>query len=179
MCAYGTRMAGSFRSRISIVRSAQLTAKSPRREPVDQATLLWIDDFASALTVYKATMETLGFRVLTATSGEAGLKLAALHPVDLVITDYEMPGMNGETVAAAMKSLKPAIPVIIFSGSTVISHRTRRYADAFCDKAGSRERLLGAIHLLLHRKHGVKQQTPPPLRASDLHSSNHGRRTVA
>ena len=119
-------------------------------------------------------METLGFRVLVASSGEAGLKLVALHAVDLVITDYEMPGMNGETVAAAVKSLKPDIPVIIFSGSTLISRRAHRYADAFCDKAGSRDRLLGTIHRLLHRKHGATQQPPPPLRASDDE-----RRTVA
>lgn len=137
-------------------------------------TLLWIDDFAPALTVYKATMETLGFRVLTANNGGDGLRLAALHPVDLVITDYEMPGMNGETVAAGVKALKPALPVIVFSGSTTVSQRLRRYADAFCDKAGSRDRLLGAIHRLLHRKHPGAQQTPTPLRASDLE-----RRTVA
>lgn len=156
--------------------------KSSRRAVRSQKagpTLLWIDDFAPALTVYQATMEAFGFRVLTATSGEAGLRLAALHSVDLVITDYEMPGMNGETVAAAVKALKPAVPVIIFSGSTVISHRAHRYVDAFCDKAGSRNRLLGAIHRLLHRKHDVMRQTPPPLGASDLHTSNQGRRTVA
>ena len=150
------------------------TAARVRFVSSPKPTLLWIDDFAPALTVYKATMETLGFRVLTANNGGAGLKLAALHPVDLVITDYEMPGMNGETVAAAVKALKPALPVIIFSGSTTISHRSHRNADAFCDKAGSRDRLLGAIHSLLHRKHAGGQQTPPPLRASDQE-----RRTVA
>lgn len=151
-------------------RTAARSCSAARSKP----TLLWIDDFAPALTVYKATMETLGYRVLTANNGGAGLKLAALHPVDLVITDYEMPGMNGETVAAGMKALKPALPVIVFSGSTTVSHRLRRYADAFCDKAGSRDRLLGAIHRLLHRKHAVPQQTPAPLRAS-----HQERRTVA
>jgi len=179
-------MARAIESGLSLGRALTWTRNWSRRRVQGQAnsqkagpTLLWIDDFAPALVVYKATMEAFGFRVLTATSGAAGLRLAALHSVDLVITDYEMAGMNGETVAAAVKALKPAVPVIIFSGSTVISRRAHRYADAFCDKAGSRDRLLGAIHRLLHRKHGVMQQTPPPLRASDLHSSNRGRRTVA
>ena len=170
-------MARVSRHGLSIRSSATWTQKplDPAGQTSNHApVLLWIDDFAPALTVYKATMETLGFRVLTATSGEAGLKLAAVHPLDLVITDYEMPGMNGDTVAAAVKSLKPGVPVIIFSGSTVISHRAHRYADAFCDKAGSRGRLLGAIHRLLQRKHGSMQQTPSPLRAS-----HQGRRTVA
>src|SRR5215475_4882233 len=107
---------------LSIRSSATWTQKplDPAGQTSNHApVLLWIDDFAPALTVYKATMETLGFRVLTATSGEAGLKLAAVHPLDLVITDYEMPGMNGDTVAAAVKSLKPGVPGIIFSSSTV------------------------------------------------------------
>jgi CheY-like chemotaxis protein len=152
-------------SRQSVARHSSLSGKP---------TLLWIDDFVPALAVYKATMEALGFRVLTASSGEAGLKLATLNAVDLVVTDYEMPGMNGETVAASIKAIKPAVPVIIFSGSTTISHRCRRYADAFCDKAGSRDLLLGTIHRLLHRKPSGMLQPPPPLRAS-----HDERRTVA
>src|SRR5262249_44687709 len=170
-------MARSLRSGFSLHNSSMWNRKSshPAAERAKhRPVLLWIDDFAPALTVYKATMEALGFRILTATSGEAGLKLAALHPVDLVVTDYEMPGMNGETVAGAVKALKPSVPVIIFSGSTMISHRAHRYADAFCDKAGSRDRLLGAIHRLLHAKHGSMRQTPPSIRAS-----HQGRRTVA
>lgn len=169
-------MARRLRRGFSLHRSPGWTRKrsflseNSKQRPV----LLWIDDFAPALMVYKATMEELGFRVLTASNGQAGLELAALHTIDLVVTDYEMPGMNGEIVAAAMKALKPAIPVIIFSGSTVISHRAQRYADAFCDKAGSRDRLLGTIHRLLHGKHGRMKQTHPPLRAS-----HQARRTIA
>jgi DNA-binding NtrC family response regulator len=137
-------------------------------------TLLWIDDFAPALELYKATMEMLGFQVLTASSGEAGVKLATMKPIDLVITDYEMPGMNGEAVAATIKSMDPKMPVIIFSGNMMVSQRCRRYADAFCDKAGNRDRLLGTIQRLLHSKRIGVLQPPPPVQAS-----HHERRTVA
>lgn len=137
-------------------------------------TLLWIDDFAPALQLYKATMEMVGFKVLTASSGEAGVKLAAMKPIDLVITDYEMPGMNGEAVAATIKAMDPKMPVIIFSGNTMVSQRCRRYADAFCDKAGNRDRLLGTIQRLLHSKRISVLQPPPRVQAS-----HHERRTVA
>ena len=50
--------------------------------------MLWIDDFAPALELYKASMETFGFKIFTAASGEAGVKLAAMKRIDLVITDY-------------------------------------------------------------------------------------------
>jgi DNA-binding NtrC family response regulator len=119
-------------------------------------------------------MELVGFKVLTASSGEAGVKIAAMRRIDLVITDYEMPGMNGETVAATIKSMDPKMPVIIFSGNTMVLQRCRRYADAFCDKAGNRDRLLGTIQRLLHSKRVSVLQPPPPVQAS-----HHERRTVA
>ena len=137
-------------------------------------TLLWIDDFAPALQLYKATMEMMGFKVLTASSGEAGVKLAAMKPIDLVITDYEMPGMNGEAVAATIKAMDPKMPVIIFSGNTMVSQHCRRYADAFCDKAGNRDRLLGTIQRLPYSKRISVLQPPPRVQAS-----HHERRMVA
>ena len=137
-------------------------------------TLLWIDDFAVGLEMYRTMFEALGFRVLTACSGEEGLRLAALNQVDLVVTDYEMPGMNGEAVASALKALKPETPVILFSGSTTVSARARHTVDACCDKAGSRENLLDTVHLLLQKKRPSLLQPPPVALASD-----HGQRTVA
>ena len=156
-------------------RSSRRTVRETSPSTTDGApTLLWIDDFAPALELYKATMETFGFKVLTASSGEAGVKLAAMKPIDLVITDYEMPGMSGEAVATTIKSMNPKMPVIVFSGNTMVSQRCRRLADAFCDKAGNRDQLLGTIQRLLHSKRISMLQPPPPIQASHLE-----RRTVA
>lgn len=132
-----------------------------------KATLLWIDDFQVGLEMYRAMFERLGYRVLTASSGEMGLRVAASHHVDLVVTDYEMPGMNGEAVAFALKALKPNVPVILFSGSTTMSDRALHMVDGCCDKAGSREELLAAIHFLLQKKRPSFLQPPPVTPASD------------
>jgi two-component system, NtrC family, response regulator AtoC len=137
-------------------------------------TLLWIDDFEPGLEMYRAMFEGLGFRVLTASSGETGLQIASLQFIDIVVTDYEMPNMNGEAVALGMKALNPCTPVILFSGSTLVSHRTLQAVDACCDKAGSRDRLLATIHALLRKKRHSALQPAPPTDASD-----HGQRTVA
>src|SRR5437867_13116697 len=67
-------------------------------------TLVWIDDYEPGLPVYQALAESLGFRVLTASSGKTGLELVASHRVDAVVVDYEMPVMNGEAVAKLIKS---------------------------------------------------------------------------
>jgi CheY-like chemotaxis protein len=100
--------------------------------------------------------------------------MAAISRPDVVITDYEMPGMNGAEVARAMKALNPDLPVILFSGSNVLSPRNLRAVDAFCDKAGSRDELSSTIFRMLRKKPGRSLQPPPLARASD-----EGRRTVA
>lgn len=141
--------------------------RADRASTSSKATLLWIDDFQVGLEMYRAMFERLGYRVLTACSGEKALRLAATHHIDLVVTDYEMPGMNGEAVALAMKALKPDVPVILFSGSTTLSDRALHLADACCDKARSREELLAAIHFLLQKKRPAFLQPPPVAQASD------------
>src|SRR5215469_4215603 len=135
-------------------------------------TLLWVDDFAPALSLYKVMLETFGFRVLTASSGAAGVRIASTNRIDLVVTDYEMPEMDGEGVALAIKALNPRIPVLLFSGSALVPQRTKQLVDGCCDKAAPRSQLLGNIHRLLQRKDGL--QPAPVTQASD-----HGERTVA
>ncbi len=152
-----------------------LTGSGPRgRTRSGRPTLLWIDDFEPGLAMYQAMFENLGFNVLIASSGESGVKIAALNRVDVVVTDYEMPEMNGATVAASIKAIKPGTPIILFSGSTLVPLRARRVVDAFCDKAGSRDHLLATIHRLLYTKRTRTLQPPPVPRASDQ-----GHRTVA
>ena len=151
---------------------SRLRAARPSRRL--KATLLWIDDFQVGLEMYRSMLEGLGYRVLTACSGEAGLRIAATHSIDLVVTDYEMPGMDGEAVATALKDLDSNLPIILFSGSTTVSARAREVVDTCCDKAGSREELLAAIHFLLQKKRRTFLQPPPVDGASD-----HGQRTVA
>jgi len=137
-------------------------------------TLLWIDDFEPGLMLYRKMFEDLGFKVLTATSGNAGVRLAAMNRVDAVVTDYEMPGMNGITVASAIKALDPRTPVLLFSGSTLVPAHASSVVDAVCDKARPRTELLAAIHRLLQRKPSLGLQPPAVAQAS-----HQGHRTVA
>jgi CheY-like chemotaxis protein len=108
--------------------------------------------------VYQALAESLGFRVLTASSGRSGLELLLSHRVDAVVVDYEMPVMNGEAVAKLIKANWPELPVILFSGSSLLPRRVKHVVDAVCDKAGSRDALLSAIQRVLATK---DHQRPP------------------
>jgi CheY-like chemotaxis protein len=131
-------------------------------------TLVWIDDYEPGLPVYQALAEGFGFRVLTASSGKLGLELVASHRVDAVVVDYEMPVMNGEAVAKLIKSNWPELPVILFSGSSLLPSRVKHVVDAVCDKAGSRDALLSAIQRVLATKD--HQRPPIPAVSSGISS---------
>ncbi|HXF13364.1 MAG TPA: response regulator [Terriglobales bacterium] len=152
------------------------SASVAEKRPVcsGRPTLLWVDDFQPGLALYRSMFEGLGFKVLTATSGKQGVRLAAENHIDVVVTDYEMPGMNGEALAVAIKAIKPRVPVVLFSGSTLVPLSARRIIDAFCDKAGSRNQLSNTIQRVLLKKRIRTLQPPSVARASD-----EGRRTVA
>jgi CheY-like chemotaxis protein len=78
--------------------------------------ILCVDDEASALALRCLVLSTAGYEVLTAADGAAALELFGCIHVDLVITDHWLPGLTGTQVAAEMKRLKPAIPIVLFSG---------------------------------------------------------------
>ncbi len=81
--------------------------------------------------------------------GSLGLDLVDSNPADAVIVDYEMPEMDGEAVATSIKNSRPELPVIMFSGSSLVPSRVKNVVDAVCDKAGSRDELLAAINRVL------------------------------
>ena len=61
-------------------------------------------------------LRTSGYRTFRALSGKQGLGLLRQNWVDLVVLDYEMPGMNGDLVAQAIRRSKPELPIVLFTG---------------------------------------------------------------
>ncbi len=79
-------------------------------------TILLIDDDDAVRDVTASLLGELGYRVLDAGSGRAGLDLLESMPVDLLIADYAMPDMNGLETATAARRLYPALPVLFLTG---------------------------------------------------------------
>jgi CheY-like chemotaxis protein len=78
-------------------------------------TLLVVDDSAENRDILARRLRRKGFRVLEADSGPAALELIEREPVDLMLLDIMMPGMNGLEVLRIVRRSRPAhvLPVIM------------------------------------------------------------------
>jgi signal transduction histidine kinase/CheY-like chemotaxis protein len=95
--------------------------------PAGAGTVLVIDDEVAVHEILKRTLTKYGFRIQSAFSGEEGLRLARkLHP-QMITLDVMMPGMDGWTVLAALKSDTDLaeIPVIML---TIVDNKNLGYA---------------------------------------------------
>jgi CheY-like chemotaxis protein len=81
--------------------------------------VLVIDDEMAIRDITAATLQSFGYRVLTAADGSEGIALYARNPdVALVLTDMLMPVLDGPTTIRALRKLNPNVRVIGMSGYT-------------------------------------------------------------
>jgi PAS domain S-box-containing protein len=83
-------------------------------------TVLVVEDQDEVRVVTCAILRNLGYQVLEANSGESALGIAArfTRPIDLLLTDVIMPGMNGRELAVRFACARPTASVIFMSGYT-------------------------------------------------------------
>ena len=77
--------------------------------------ILVIDDDSIIRTLLSNSLSKSGYTVITANDGESGIKKAESEKPDLVITDYQMPGLSGLDVLNQLKKTQPGIPVILLT----------------------------------------------------------------
>ncbi len=80
--------------------------------------ILLVDDEAAVRRFATRALESRGYRVIEAEDGPSALALALRHPepIDLLLTDVAMPGLNGRELAAALRTTHPGIAVLYMSG---------------------------------------------------------------
>lgn len=114
-----------------------------------KATILCIDDHWNGLIGRKMLLEQSGYEVLEATDGDDGLKLFRSRPVDAVVLDYQMPGMNGDVVAAKMKRINANIPIMLLSAYGPLPKNKLASVDSFVSKSQPPNDLLSSLQNLL------------------------------
>lgn len=85
-----------------------------------KSTILSIDDERDFLTASAACLEDHGYRVVTADSGQEGLRLFEKSKPDLVLVDLRMPDVSGLDVIAHIKTHSPDTPVIVLSATGIL-----------------------------------------------------------
>jgi two-component system, chemotaxis family, chemotaxis protein CheY len=80
-------------------------------------TILTVDDSASMRQMVKMTLSDAGYAVVEAGDGVQGLVVARAHPVDLVLTDLNMPGMDGLALVRELRKLSTytGVPIVLLT----------------------------------------------------------------
>jgi two-component system cell cycle sensor histidine kinase/response regulator CckA len=123
--------------------------------------VLLVDDDASARSAFQRVLEREGYSVVAAANGEEALQLLGrTHvPVDVLVTDVQMPGMLGDALVVEVRRAWPELPVLFISGEASFA---RLPGDAggrsrFLLKPFGPEELAGSVASLL-RPHSLETQ---------------------
>jgi CheY-like chemotaxis protein len=96
------------------VRLKQLMRKNMKK-------ILLVDDEPAILTVLEVLLNKLGYIVVLKSNAESALFLIREGVnVDLVITDYRMPGMNGVEFVRELRRILPSVPVHMLTGDITV-----------------------------------------------------------
>jgi CheY-like chemotaxis protein len=99
-------------------RAEPAAAPAPARGPRGQGTVLLAEDEAPVRRTTRKLLESLGYRVMEAASGEEVLAAARGAAIDLLVTDVMLPGMKGPEIAQRLQALRPGLPTLFISGYT-------------------------------------------------------------
>jgi DNA-binding response OmpR family regulator len=94
-------------------------------------------------------LERAGYRVFTALDGPTGLEIFAREPIEAVVLDFAMPGMNGGEVALGMRGIKPEIPILMLSAYTSLPAEVRGVVDVTMTKGEGAPALLTKLGSLV------------------------------
>lgn len=118
---------------------------SSNHSPNPEKLVLIVDDDLAVLRVLSQVVAWHGFEILEAADAETALGLLGIWPVDVLVTDCDLPELGGAEIARWAAHWRPAIRVICMSGD----HGNRAAAEAtgatFLPKPFEFERLIAEI----------------------------------
>jgi len=141
---------------------ADACGRANPKTPVGHGELILLaDDEPPILNVTRQILERNGYRVLVADDGVGAIILYTQHigEVKAIVTDLDMPFMDGVALARAAKKLTPDIPILACTGIDSKEQLHRKTAilrelgvQAFLHKPSASSNLLSALHDELRRK---------------------------
>lgn len=117
-------------------------------------TILIVDDSTSIRNMLRATLQPMGYEVLEASGGRAGLEQLRQASVDLIITDQNMPGLDGLGMVKSIRegNVNQRVPIVVLTTETSDEMKASfraAGANAWMSKPFTPERLEAALKKLL------------------------------
>ena len=105
-------------SNVAAALSSPVTQATPVRDEGAGRHILYLDDEEALVFLVKRLLERRGYRVSGYSNQNEALAALSAAPdsFDMVVTDYNMPGMSGLDVAHEVRILRPELPVVIATG---------------------------------------------------------------
>jgi CheY-like chemotaxis protein len=120
------------------------------------ATLLLIDDNAVQAATRQTILKRAGYFVIAVLSPQRALEQLQSGeypaPIDLIITDHVMPGMNGSEFVTKLREFAPTVPVLVISGLAEAEDEYENLNAHFRLKPLLPDNLLASVHRLVESK---------------------------
>ncbi len=137
---------------------------------IKKPTILVVDDEPPIVRLVQANLASDGKRVLIAHNGPDALAILEDEPVDLVVLDVTMPGMDGFEVLRRIRH-SSNVPVIMLTARTLDVEKLRGLtsgADDYITKPFNPDELAARIAAVLRRTSGQRMGTPGELHYGDV-----------
>ena len=123
----------------------------PRSLGVHQPIILVADDEVMIRNLVTLLLQARGYVVLSASDGQEALELSRKYPgtIDLVITDVEMPRLNGMDLCAHLLEERPGIKAIVMSGADMSEITRQNINLPFLPKPFDGDALLARVRTIL------------------------------
>ena len=119
---------------------------------MEETKILLVDDEENILTIFRLILESRGYRVDTASTGEEALVKVGLHQYNLCLLDLNLPDMHGTELVRQIHQIDPGMRKLIVTGeSSGIDARTAQNngADGFILKPVNKAALISAVEAAL------------------------------
>jgi PleD family two-component response regulator len=127
-------------------------------EPRGKERVLIVEDSTTIASVVKYFLELEGFEVLLAKDGKSGLKSAKRHQPNVIVTDYNMPGMDGMSMVRALRAeaATRGIAVLMLTSEDSVEKEAEALeagVDDYILKPVEPRRLAARVRSVLARSH--------------------------
>jgi CheY-like chemotaxis protein len=116
---------------------------------VENASVLVVDDNKMMRETIHGMLESVGYAVISCSNGSSALKLADEKHFEIVLTDFQMPGMNGDEVVKLLRQQHPDIFIVGFS----LANKKQAFVEAGANQFINKDQLQDLIPMMNNRTH--------------------------